>query len=99
VDELDFGRRCDDDFIAKLPNLKTGEPAAGFRRRARLREADEIGAELDLAYCLHWAVREASLAGNAPPPGMVPSYVVVERRRALEWLAGKDDWDATSLDT
>ncbi len=66
--------------------------------KARLRSDDQIVSAADLAYCLHWAIRQSELEGKRPP-GKVPPYVVVERRRALEWLLSDEDWDDVPLDT
>lgn len=98
VPNLDFWRGCDPRFVTMLPSLKIAESASNFRSRARLRNEIEIGAELDLAYCLHWALRQAELNGEKPPKGLIP-FVVVERRRALEWSIGHADWHKVSLDT
>jgi hypothetical protein len=98
VPELDFWKDCDDRFVALLPNLKKHERCIEWRRRSQLRSTEDIVAALDLSYCLHWAVREAELSGKYPPAG-IKAYVVVERRRALEWLLGDEPWDSVSLDT
>ena len=95
---LDPWRGCDPRFVTMLPDLKKAESSSTFRRSARLRNETEIGVECDLAYCLHWTLREAEMKGDRPPKGITP-YVVVERRRALEWAIGIDAWDMISLDT
>lgn len=97
-DHLDFSDSCPDNFIQMLPDIGAGEPSARFREGLQLREKSEIAAQADLAYCLHWAVRNAELMGQRPP-GHIPGNVVVERRRALEWLIGQDAWDEIALDT
>jgi hypothetical protein len=52
----------------------------------------------DAAYCLHWGINQAGLDGIEPNPGL--SYVVIaERRRALEWILNKENWDEITLDT
>jgi hypothetical protein len=98
VQDLDFWQDCDSQFVSKLPNLKVGESGRKLRDAARLRPLKEVFAACDLAYCLHWALRQAEIDG-ARPPGGLKHYVVVERRRALEWTLGSDSWDAVSLDT
>ena len=98
VPGLDFWRGCDPRFVTMLPDLKKGERSCKFRARARLRDAAEVGVECDLAYCLHWTLREAEIKGDRLPKGINP-YVVVERHRALEWAIGIDAWDVISLDT
>jgi hypothetical protein len=98
VPQMDFWEDSDNTFVTVLPNLRTGESCERLRRTAIVRPIDEIIAECDLAYCLHWAIRHAELEGIGPPAHLKP-YVVVERRRAFDWLLSNDDWDAISLDT
>jgi hypothetical protein len=98
VPSLDFWQDCDSRFVTLLPNLKIGQSGDEWRRKARFRKTDEVVAACDLAYCLHWAIRQAELIGRQTAALLKP-YVVVERRRALEWLLGNDAWDAVSLDT
>jgi hypothetical protein len=96
--ELNFSKECDSNFVLLLPNLKQNQTSADFRRKALLRSDDQIVLAADLAYCLHWAIRQSELQRKRPP-GKVPPYVVVERRRALDWLLSDDEWDEVSLDT
>jgi hypothetical protein len=98
VPQLDFWKDSDNRFVKILPNLKTGESAAELRHKSRMRCTDDLIAACDLAYCLHWAIRQAELESKESPSGLKP-YVVVERRRALEWLLSDESWDAVSLDT
>ena len=98
VPQLDFWKDSDNNFVTVLPNLKSGEGCEGLRRRARIRSVDDLISACDLAYCLHWANRQSELDGMQAPAGLMP-YIVVERRRALEWLLSEDPWDAISLDT
>ena len=95
---LDFWRDCDPRFVMMLPDLKNSQSSAVFRASGNLRSEIEIGSECDFAYCLHWALRDAKLNGTQSPKGLTP-YVLVERRRALEWIISTDDWDMVSLDT
>ena len=98
VGRLDFGELCGNDLITRFPDLTLGEDPSEFVGRAKLRSRDEIASSLDLAYCLHWSLRQAVLLGSEEP-GRVPGYVVEERRRALEWLFSNEPWDLVSLDT
>jgi hypothetical protein len=98
VAELDFARSCDKNFVRMLPNLKNHQSADAFRSEVRLRAAIDVLAAADLAYCLHWAVRDSQVHGHMLP-GKVPAYVIEERRRALDWLLGTEAWDQISLDT
>ena len=96
--ELDFAEPCPNNLARMLPNLKTAESSSMFRSRAQPRSTDELLAAADLAYCLHWALTDAALRGLAPPRG-VSAWVVIERRRALEWALSDEDWDDVPLDT
>lgn len=97
---LDFGAYCSDSFIALFPDIKQSESADTFRAKARLRSTDELEQALDLAYCLHWAVRDGNLKGRrVVGKNQIKEYVIIERRRALEWLAGDDAWDDVPMDT
>jgi hypothetical protein len=92
VGELDFGVGCGDGVTPLLPEPDDPGGARQFRRDASLREDDELLATLDLVRCLSAGLGDGSVSiGHSP--GEVEPYVVWERRRALEWLAGAD-WDA-----
>lgn len=98
IPELDFGKPCAQDLVLRLPDLKGNKSSADFRNGAKLRPHEEIVAACDLAYCIHWAIRESQLRG-VKTPGKVEPYVVVERRRALEWLLNDAGWEEVTLDT
>jgi hypothetical protein len=98
VDVMDVLSPCSDAFVFEMPNLKEHESSGPWFERARLRPLEEIVQMLDIMYCLHWAVREASLGGTPLRRNLLP-YVVVERRRALEWITHHELWDAIELDT
>jgi len=101
VDELDFSTECSDNLIDLLPDILKIEPLDWFNRKINLRDANEILSKLDLAYCIHWAVNHRKLSNipNIPNKPMVQDGVIVERRWALEWIIGKDEWDDVQLDT
>jgi hypothetical protein len=98
VPHLDYGQPCAQDFVVRLPDLKGGKSSASFRDSARVRPDEEVVAACDLGYCLHWAIRDSQLRGMKVP-GKVDAYVVIERRRALEWLLSDEDWKDVTLDT
>ncbi len=98
VSEMNFGKDCDNRFAAMLPNLKASQSSQDFRRKANPRSLKQVVAACDLAYCLHWAIQESELSGKRQTGNLKP-YVVVERRRALEWLLSKESWDGIPLDT
>jgi hypothetical protein len=98
VNEMDFGKDCDNRFVTMLPNLKQSQSSSEFRKKSNPRSLEQVVAALDLAYCLHSATRESGLTGKRPP-GNLDADLVVERRRALEWLLSKEAWDEVPLDT
>jgi hypothetical protein len=98
IPKLDFADECDSNFVFVLPDLKVSQPSSLIRSRIQPRTIDAQVAACDLAYCLHWAIRQAQLVG-ADIPGKVAPYVIIERRRALEWLLSSAQWDEITLDT
>ena len=98
VPSLDMDKPCDDSFVFVMPDLKTDESSQRIRARARQRPMAEILAACDLAYCLHWVIRDREVRGE-PAPLEVEPFVIVERRRGLEWLISNDDWDEVNMDT
>lgn len=74
---------------------------AALRAAAKLRPRRELLEQADLIYRLHWACVDAQVM-NMPAPQGVDAGVVMERHRALFWLAGCDDmcgWDDVDLST
>lgn len=98
VAEMPFDRESPDNLVKVFPDLKTSAPSSAYRETARLRPVSEVYAALDLAYCLHWAVVDARLNGRTCPRSD-DAYIVVERRRALEWMMSDVEWDDVALDT
>jgi Domain of unknown function (DUF4272) len=98
VSELDFWKDCASNFDSLFPDLRTRETSSAFRQRAAFRSPDELVSACDLAYSLHWAVRQAEIENKLPPAKLKP-YVVVKRRRALEWVLSTEEWNDISLDT
>ena len=74
-----------------------------FRKSLKLRNEKDLLKELDFFYLLHWTLK------HEPQPNKLLSFftnkipieidVVMERRRALEWLFSKEDWDDVAMDT
>lgn len=91
---LDPNNHCDDTLASKFP---IRSDPADFIAAAELRPPEELQAEVDFHYRLHWWVRDCEL--NDTESGFVTS-IVMERRRALDWVYGVcADWDEISLDT
>jgi len=95
---LDFSDSCSDNFVQLLPDIANDASTDSFRSGLQLRDKAEIASKTDLAYCLHWAVRDAEIKAQKIP-GKVPGNVIVERRHALEWMIGQVPWDEVTLDT
>lgn len=78
-----------------LPNLQVNEDDSGFRRRFLLRPFEEIHSMLDLYYRAHWYARDGQLNNYSTEPFNLD--VIMERRRALEWISDCKlaDWEDT----
>jgi hypothetical protein len=85
-----------DDLASRFPDLRTGEPAAGFYRHFTLRSSEELFRKLDLFYRSLWYARDYHLRGmNSSPfdPG-----IIHYRWKALEWaLHDGMPWDDIDL--
>ncbi len=98
IEDMPFDRSVED-FMANLcPNLQADEDASKFRLRMKLRPYAELYAMRDLCFRFHWWTRDAHL--NGQDTGAVRLDVVMERRRALEWILDRQsDWDDVPLNT
>ena len=94
VDDLPPDRMCPKQpaYEQLAPGLDPG--AAGTYQR--MRPLSEIAAMLDFYYCLHWHARKAQYHGAVWPNQIAPG-VVLERRRALEWLFQDVPWEDVDL--
>ena len=82
-------------IMREHPNMEELTAAAKLRPRAELLD------QADLIYRLHWACVDARVMG-LPAPQSLEEGVVMERHRALFWLAGCDKmcpWDDIDLST
>lgn len=96
VPYIDLDRICADDFVKVWPDFRVNEDSHRVRTGITMRPAEEIVSECDLAYCLHWGIRQAFIDGEVV---RIDEYTVIERRYALEWVISEEDWDDISLDT
>ena len=71
----------------------------GLESAFRLRPQREIYCKLDLYYLAHWYARDGRL--NGYHTGAFDLEIIMERRKALEWLSDRSltDWDEIPLDT
>jgi hypothetical protein len=95
---FDFAMDCPRTLARALPSFDVSGAEDALKQRVSLRGTREIVAMADLAYCLHWSIRDELLNKRRPPGQLHPIYVI-ERRRALEWLIGKSDWDDVDVST
>ena len=98
IPRLDFSKNCSNRFASMLPNVRLGESSEAFRSKVQIRPTPQIVPVCDLAYCLHWGIRQAEIS-KLPTPGKVLSFVIEERRRALDWFLGNEPWHEWPLDT
>lgn len=88
-----------DEMCPKAPAYERLAPdlnPANARGVPRLRPLAELAAMLDLYYLLHWHARRAQYHGDVWDHHIAPG-VVLERRRALEWLFQDAPWDDVDL--
>ena len=98
IDEMPFDKGIADDMISFCPDLENDEGPEKFTKNMVLRSANDIFKELDLYYRLHWWTRDGSLKGYST--GNVSLDIIMERRKALEWLFSPNiDWDNFPDDT
>jgi hypothetical protein len=80
--------------------LETSDDYDFFKGLCKLRSVEKILDMLDLYYCYHWACRQKGLHPDTTNIGKLNEEVVMERRKALEWLIREEqDWDEIPLDT
>lgn len=94
VEDLPPDEMCPKEAVYE--RLAPGLDPACARRDLRLRPVAEIAAMLDFYYCLHWHARNAQYHGDVWDFQISPS-VVLERRRALEWLCQDAPWEDVDL--
>lgn len=85
------------DMGQMLQIVKSTRPGSALQ----MRSVGELLDQADLHYRLHWACRQRELDGKEQPQG-VETSVVVERRKALEWVIlmdGGKGWDGVELST
>jgi Domain of unknown function (DUF4272) len=93
VKQLEFDHVCENNLIKLFPDIKNNGDSSAYRAKSKSRSLEKI-----TQVCLHWAIIQAQLEGKKLP-GDVGPHVITERRRALEWMLSKEDWDELSLDT
>jgi len=98
IDDLAFDRPIQDFMASICPALQHNEDCRKFSEKMNIRSNDEIFRMLDLHYRLHWWTRDGNL--NGYDTGDVSLDIVMERRKALEWVMDHTcDWDNVDLST
>ena len=98
ISDLAIDSPVSDDMVTLVPNLQENETGAKFLDKMRLRPYEELYQMLDLYYRVHWYTEDGRI--NGYPTGDISSDIVMERRKALEWLMNDaSDWDNMSLNT
>jgi len=97
---LEFNETCTNDMVTLFPNLKASASSERFRNKCELRSVEEIAPKLDLAYCIHWAIRHETENDLELPkkPKRLRPYIIINRRHALEWLFCDEPWDDVPMD-
>ena len=81
-------------FPRMPPEVEYGD----FASQLELRSRTALLEALDFYYCLHWLCRHRRVFSSRFEKKL-NMEVIVERRRALEWLFCEEEWDEISLDT
>ena len=95
IAELGIDQPVGDNLATLMPKLRINEDASDFRQRFVLRPFEDIYEMLDLYFRSHWYARDGQLKGY--PTGSFDLDSIMERRRALEWIADRTvgDWEDT----
>ncbi len=87
---------CD---VHRAYQMAADRPGGDFLAEAKPVAFTEILDQADLAYRMHWAVRQSWMTGEDLPDDINPS-IVYERNYALNWLIEPDvNWDEVETDT
>ena len=99
VPELAIQERVGSGLASLLPDIRAGEGGGVFRERFVLRPFPALYQMLDLYYRAHWYARDGHLNGYST--GLFNLDVIMERRKALEWICDQtvEDWDDTQDST
>jgi hypothetical protein len=97
VDILPFNV-CADDRMAGMCPDPLSEDTSKFSKTMKIRDREEIRDMLDLYYCLHWYTEDCRV--NEECAEGFDADIIMERRKALEWVFDKKlDWDDVPMDT
>ncbi len=98
--DLPFDRGVEDYMASLAPNLEQGDGPEKFADKMAMRDQAAVFRMLDLYFRLHWWVRDSELTGRTAELKNILPGVIVERRKALEWVMDAQiDWDEVPMDT
>jgi hypothetical protein len=98
IEELQFEQCVGNNLASLCPNLQRNEDGGKLSQTMRLRSREELFRMLDLYFRLHWWTRSAKLTSQ--DTGAVRLEIIVERRKALEWIMDSEcDWDNVEMST
>lgn len=98
IDRLDPEDYVADTMNSLFPAIENLDSSRQFCANSTLRSDIELVEECDLLYCMHWGIVHGRL-NNIRLSVAIEPYVVVERRRALEWILSDSTSDDVPLDT
>ena len=83
-----------------FPQIPPEVEISDFLKTFNLRGEQQIAFQTDLHYCLHWILRHPECWGTSEWPSRLNKDVLIERRRALEWITKSSiKWEDVALDT
>lgn len=98
IDDLPIDKCVEDYQVDLCPRLEKGEDDSKFRNTIKIRTNEEIFKKLDLYFRAHWYTTDGII--NKYPTGEINDSIILERRKALEWLMDSTlDWDNIPLNT
>ena len=97
-DSLTLNTPVEDTLASMLPSVEKMERADAFLSQYTYRDKVQIFKTLDYFYRAHWYARQ--YANQAAEVSPVDLDLIMERRKALEWVCDSDlEWDKVPLDT
>lgn len=99
IPDLPINRPVADNLASLLPQIEKGERGDVFKATFSLRSFPDVFQMLDTYFRAHWYARDGQLNGYST--GVFNLDIIMERRKALEWIADRtiEDWDETPQST
>jgi hypothetical protein len=98
VDDDLFEDFAECDFSAFYALIPPRRPFDEYLQAFHLRGEEVLVENVDFYYCLHWFFRDPARR-RTPLKVPIKQSMVVERRRALEWVTHDVAWDRVAMDT